>query len=353
MGRKANWPPRVVAHKPSGQDRVRWKGHDHYLGPIGSAESRAAYVELIKRLEAGGQSPSIEPGDITVGQVVAEWSLHATERLSAKQGENYRAALVPLVKLFERLPASQFGGPQLRAVRKDMIAKGWCRSHINRSVGKVRSVWRWAEEEGHAPAGSWAALSAVRALQPTPGIPERPRPVPVPWVSVAHTAYIGASPELRLFILLLWWSGARPGELARLRVKDLQPGPDVWVAKVPAHKNTWRGHERVIVFGPESVRLLEIRLQFAGPDDLVAPSGKNTPYTKDALGQAIKRACVRAGVPPWFSYQTRHSFRLRVSREHGLEAARALMGHRSVQTTAGYAAGVDLELARAAARKAG
>src|SRR5262245_50187616 len=52
MARRAAWPPRPHRHKASGQDRVHWRGRDYYLGRSGSPESRAAYVELIRRLEA-------------------------------------------------------------------------------------------------------------------------------------------------------------------------------------------------------------------------------------------------------------------------------------------------------------
>jgi integrase len=50
-------------------------------------------------------------------------------------------------------------------------------------------------------------------------------------------------------------------------------------------------------------------------------------------------------------YQGRHSFKARVTREHGLDCARAALGQKSLGTTNGYAAELDLELAKEAVRK--
>ncbi len=352
MGRRANWPPKVIPHS-SGQDRVQFGGKTYYLGKSGSPESRAAYVELIGRLateERIGDSPGL-----TVLQVAAFWYIRAQSECTPQECDNYRHALAPLVALHGNVPAAQIAGPHLRAVQQDMIARRWKRSHINRSVGRIRTVWRWAEEEGHVPAGSWSVVSAVKPLgRPRPGI-EESRPVqPVPWVSVAHAAYIGAPAYLRLYLLLAWWCGARPGELARLRVKDIDQRGETWLARVPQHKNAWRGHERVIVFGPEARHLLEWRLLDAtDPDDLVCPTSRGEQFTRSSLGLAIARACKRAGVPHFHSYQLRHAFRVRVTRLSGMDAARILMGHRSIDTTARYGAGADMGLAIEAARKAG
>jgi integrase len=354
MGRKANWPPKITPHKASGRDRVRWKGVDHYLGPIGSPESRAAYVELIHRLAGEGSAPT-DPATLTVRQVVALWAIHADSEHTPQEGDNYRHALGPLVSLHGALPAAGIGGAQLRAVQQEMASRRWRRSYINRCISRVKTVWRWAEEVGHVPEGSWAALAAVKPLtRPRPGLVEPRRVEPVPWVSVAHTAYLGAPPYLRLFILLGWWTGARPGELARLRVRDIDQRGEVWTAKVKQHKNTWRGHDRVIVFGPKARHLLEWRLlEATNPDDLVCPSARGRPLTRNALGLAITRACKRAGVPHWHAYQLRHAAKQRFAQLVGIEGARQLLGHKSTATTERYASGVNLAIASEFAKKAG
>jgi hypothetical protein len=109
MGRKANWPPKVIPHRPSGRDRVRWKGVDHYLGPIGSPESRANYVELIRKL-AQERAVEDDPASLTVASLIALWHVHAAAECDPREVENYRHALRPR--------ASMLSSPSRRHARR-------------------------------------------------------------------------------------------------------------------------------------------------------------------------------------------------------------------------------------------
>jgi len=55
MSRKAQWPPPVYHHKPSGKDRLRVyinrKPRDYNLGPTGSKEARQEYRRLLADLK--------------------------------------------------------------------------------------------------------------------------------------------------------------------------------------------------------------------------------------------------------------------------------------------------------------
>lgn len=122
-------------------------------------------------------------------------------------------------------------------------------------------------------------------------------------------------------------------------VQDLD-ALQVW-AHVPAkHKLTWRGKPRYLLFAGESQKVLEPFLQRPAkaycfsPAEAVAwlraeqsEQAKKRPgyvgnhkrpaavrtrirfgerYTKDAYATAIRRACKRAGVPPFPPYALRH-----------------------------------------------
>jgi integrase len=289
-----------------------------------------------------------------VAGVVLYWEMHAEAACSVEEVANYRHALRPLVDVCGRLAAEGFGAQQLRQVQHHM-ATLWCRNVVNRSVVRTRTVWRWAEMEGLVPPGTWSALRAVPPLgRPRQGVRETGRVQPVEWWRLARTAYLGATHEgLRRLILLGWWTGARPNELAGLRAGMIERGEGLWRADLAEHKTAWRGHGRTIFFGPEGQALLAGVLDTLASDALVCPDGKGGPYNRRSLYQAVYRACDRAGVERWHPYRWRHSFKQRVSRELGPEAARVLMGQRSLSTTERYAVGVDQHLAAQAARKAG
>jgi integrase len=67
---------------------------------------------------------------------------------------------------------------------------------------------------------------------------------------------------------------------------------------------------------------------------------KRTPrdhYTVDTYYKAVARACVLAKVPHWHPNQLRHTRATEIRRRAGLDAARAVLGHRSPGITATYA----------------
>lgn len=80
-----------------------------------------------------------------------------TEQLDA-----YRQALRLLNPLYGETPAGAFGCPELDAVREVMIRPrtdaetgltlpGWCRTHANRQVGRIRHVFGWAVTKNLVP----------------------------------------------------------------------------------------------------------------------------------------------------------------------------------------------------------
>ena len=75
-------------------------------------------------------------------------------------------------------------------------------------------------------------------------------------------------------------------------------------------------------------------------------------FTVRGYGRAIERACKRKKLPHWHPNQLRHSAALLIEREFGLEAARATLGHRSVNMSAHYS-GIDQKRAAEVAKKLG
>ena len=60
-------------------------------------------------------------------------------------------------------------------------------------------------------------------------------------------------------------------------------------------------------------------------------------YRVSSYRQAVIKACQKAGVPEWHPHQLRHAKATEIRREAGLDAARAVLGHRSTATTEVYA----------------
>ena len=178
----------------------------------------------------------------------------------------------------------------------------------------------------------------------------------------------------------------RPSEALQIRMADLDRTGDVWLYTVRAHKNGWRGHQRVVALGPVAQAILQPLLRVDGgylisPQDAVAerhrveratrvtpvtPSqrerearnAKKEPavgdhYGIDAYRKAIHRACDAAGIPRWSPHRLRHAKGTELARTEGIEVARIALGHKDDRVTRRYAVAAEMDLAIAVAKRHG
>ncbi len=358
MARKATWPPRVTRHA-SGQARCQWKGVDYYLGPFGSEQAAKAYTDLLPQLLAGKEITRPVTQFVSIASaLMIWWKDEGVKYDGTKEKDQYIKALAVLVKLHAKTKTDRFGVRELEEVRDAMIKKDWCRNVINRQIGRIKTVWRWLERKGHASPGSWEHLRAM------PGISMADRRVrnsakrqSVSWCDFVAVCRVVRS-TVRTMLLLQWFTGMRPGEICRLKPSEIDRTGEVWVYRPASHKCAWRGQSREIVLGPVSRKILAPLLAKAKPADyLFAPSDRcperrRGHYSMESYAQVVRRAAEKAGVT-LTAYQIRHSAKDRVTRELGLDAARAFLGQRSIGTTNGYGEAADLETAKRTARKLG
>lgn len=355
MPRKASWPPKITHHKASGRDRLRWRNVDYYLGPHDSPESRREYARLLVELsEKRQQETPATPADaITVAEVVARWHVHARQHYSAegREMEGHDTASRVLLAEAADAPAKEFDCDRLEAVRARMARKGWCRNRINRMVGRIRTMWRWAERKKLVPPGSWGHLRTLAALRPlTPGVKESKPVKPCSKEDLERVAAKTARVPGAI-LLLCWETGARPGEFRALDVGEVDRSGEAWVCRPGKHKNAWRGQGRAVVLTRRAQEIIEPFLAGKGPADPVFPSPRTGGYyQRHSLVDAVRVAALRAGVK-LHCYQCRHAVKKRVKREHGLDAARSVLGQKSILTTDRYDEGVDEEEARRVIRE--
>jgi integrase len=114
-----------------------------------------------------------------------------------------------------------------------------------------------------------------------------------------------ARPKLRLFLRGLWLTGCRPGELARLRVSDVNW--EVGVAVLNEHKTARKtGKPRLIVLSPDALAFFR-SLPPSG-EGLLFTNQRGNAWRKETLYDAIKKARTKAGVPQAICYGLRHSY---------------------------------------------
>jgi integrase len=246
-------------YKPKNLGLVVLEGRQHYLGPYGSPESLASYDRLLQEWLA--KKAYLPVGDrknarLTIDELLVAFRTHAEVHYRKPDGspsgelENLKLALRPLRRLYGQTPALDFGPIALRAVREAMVNSGLGRTTINARINRIRRVFKWAASLELIPAAVVQALQTVPGIQrgrscvkETEGVkPVTPEHVEsaLPFMPLAIAAMV------RIQML----TGCRTGEVLSMRGCDLTSGELVWEYRPSAHKNTWRGHQRLIPLGP-------------------------------------------------------------------------------------------------------
>lgn len=367
--------PTYRKHKPSGRAVVTIDGKTYYLGRYGTKASRDEYNRLIAEWLAHERQLPVSNGAATVSTLCAAFVRHATRYYRKADGTARKElwAVKNIIKLvrpgYGGHPVTGFGPLALKAVRHKLIERGKGRKTINEDVHRIKRIFKWGVENELVPASVYQALACVAGLRRgRTTAPEGERVKPV------HDADVDAirghvSRQVWAMIELQRMTGMRPGEVVIMRGCDLDTEGAIWTYRPPSHKTAHRGHERVIDIGPKAQTTLrpflranvEVHLFRASDADAerkvamrarrkskVQPSQRNrckthpkrkpkAHYTVDSYRRAITRACKAAGVTPWHPHQLRHTFATLVRKQFGLDAARAVLGHRSPVVTEIYA----------------
>lgn len=399
--------PKYRKHKATGQAMVTLSGRDFYLGPHKSKASRMQYDRLVcEWLEAGRQLPA-RANDLTILEVASRyWKFAKTYYVKNGQptGTQYhiKAILRVLQETYGDTEAADFGPLGLKALRRKMINAGHSRKYINKQVGHLVRVFRWAASEQLLPASVYQSLQAVPGLrQGRTSAPDHAPVLPVPEADVQavlpHLSRV-VSDMVRLQRL----TGCRPEEVCLLRPGDLDRSNAVWEYRPASHKTQHHGRERVVYVGPKGQAVLRPYFLRAADAYCFSPAeaeracreerraGRTTPsnygnrpgsnrkrdpkrrpsdyYTADSYRRAIHRGCDRAFPAPdgldgealaawqsqhrWSPNRLRHSAATEIRSRFGLEAAQVTLGHAQADVTQVYAER-DAQLARHVAKEMG
>lgn len=378
--------PSYRPHRATGQARVTIDGRDHYLGAYGSDDSKARYKRLVAEyLNAGAKAPEPRPAGHSfapyfVTNLCEDFNDWAGREYRTANGdptrsvENVRQAMKNLFELYSDVDAAQFGPRSLVLLREDLARRGLARTTINDRVKLIRRAFKWATQEEKIPPSVFHGLQSISGLRRGRGGARETEPIrPVPEKYIAAALPFMPEPVAALVQIQLL-TGARPGEVLLMRAVDIDRTGKVWVYKPSDHKNAWRGQERSIYLGPKAQQIvlahlrpgLQERFLFSPtqaelrrrarlramrktplfPSHVRAQERKRKAnpkrkprdhYDGCSYRQAIRRACKRAKVPAWRPNQLRHNAATQLRAEFGLDVAKAVLGHRRVETTQIYA----------------
>ena len=154
--------PKLTLHKASGKAVVRLSGTDVYCGIFGTPEAKAKYDREVAEWLARGrladpsrhllQAEAPTPG-LSVNEVLLAYMRHAKQHYRRSDGtqtnevNEYKQTFKVVQGLYGLTAAAEFGPLALKAVREEMVRRGWCRRLVNQRVNRVRRAFKRAAEE--------------------------------------------------------------------------------------------------------------------------------------------------------------------------------------------------------------
>lgn len=408
MARPRNEVPTYRRHKQSGQAivtvNVDGERKDILLGTYGSEKSKAEYKRVLELIGTSDGTKALSlksnpASESTVNELLLayiQWSdriRRTTPDKVHRGGTDARFTTPTVSELFGDLQVSSFGPKCLKRLREVWVAAGLSRKVINGRTGMVRRIFRWGVSEEIVRVEVYDSLKTVEGLRA--GQTDAPDRMPVKPADMSDVEKVLGylRPMLRALLVVQLHSGARAGELMRLKVGDIdRSNAEAWSYHPATHKGTWKGKARVIYFGARCREALApLLLKAGGPDEFVfsprraeaeriadRAATRKTPkypshmkrnaskrvgaqrkrppgerYSTPVYRRAIERACEKAGVPVFTPHRLRHLAATRVRAEMGVDAARALLGHSLAAVTEIYSKEVDKQLALKAVERFG
>jgi len=237
----------------------------------------------------------------------------------------------------------------LEAVRT-VFLQSLCRKEANRRTNLIKQCLRVCGQHCFITPQVATDLSVVDGLRKGDGR-EAPKPREINLQDI-EAVLKHVSPVVAAMIEFQRFTGARPGEVCQMTASDItKTDPDVWEYRTKTHKTEYRDQMRIIPTGPKVQAIIEPFLR-GNPNHPVFPpcKGATKGYTETSYNRAVHRGCKCAGISEWSVNQLRHYAAQTITREHGPEAARAVLGHSSLNTTEIYLTS-DRETARKVMRE--
>lgn len=357
--------PGLSYHKATKQYYVRIKRRPYYLG-ADEARAEKERLRLLAEWRGTGRLPGKGGAPPPGGPLLSELYLDYCTRHVAghyrlpdgtptSEQRLIRQACRPLLRLYGHTRAGEFGPKALKAVREEMVARGcgkapreggppMARKVVNQHVRRITRLFEWAVSEELVPETVHRALLTVAPLEPGRSAARETDEVTPPPPGAVEAALPHAPPQVAAMVRVQVLTGARPGEVCRMRPQDLdRTGVEVsrllrwpvttgrvW-AYLPGlerhgaalrqqHKTSHHGLSRVVPVGPRAQEVLAPFLEGRAPDAPVF-----SPAEALAWSLAGRRARRKSKVPPSQKDRSRPNPRKKAGARFGVNAyARAI-----------------------------
>lgn len=212
-------------------------------------------------------------------------------------------------------------------------------STVEKHLTALRAFALWATKQGHMSGDPTAEVEWPQRLRPAPK-PLTPAELAKLWAILADEP-LGIFEHWRhqrnrLVILLMYYAGLRRGEVARLRVADVNLAAGILTIRDS------KSGDRAVAIHPELLVVLADAVAGRRQTDPVAPSERGRAMKPADVGKIFEGWLARRGLRI-SAHRLRHTFATEVYRNsRDLLALQQALGHKSPETTKMYTA-IDVE----------
>lgn len=341
--------PAYRHHKPTGQAVVTIQKKDHYLGKYNSPKSKARYKELI------------EANFAQLKKITQHYLDHAKVYY---QGSTEVKRIYRAFELFHEevgeVNAKDLSKFHMRKFLQGCVDRGFCRRYSNQLFGCLLRGLKWLSSNDLLEPNKYHDLRLVEPLKRGRSQARDRSPVlPAPVEDILALAKM-LHPMQAAMVLVQLYTGMRPGEMLQMRPSSIDTTVQPWVYIPERHKNSYRGQSRKVFLGPQAQAAvapwIDPSFEYVfSPKKIKVKNGLRVPgnrYLSTSYSRMLLRACIKAKIKPFTPHQLRHTAATRIVASHGWQAARAILGHKSLNTTLIYAE-TDLSLAMPAIGRLG
>jgi integrase len=253
--------------------------------------------------EEGGQAPEATPeaepiarpeAEPTVGEVINAFLADCEGRIKSKTVRWYRGFLEPFAARHGEGKASALTPVQAEAYSRQ---QGWADASQCGFLGTLVSAFRWAVR---------ARMLTSNPLMGTKTPPKPSRGAETLVTPEEHRRLVeNASPTFALFLRVLYATGARPGEVARITAENFDQTNACVCLK--EHKTARKGKTRTLYLPPEVVALL-VKQRERYPTGPLLRTLHGKAWGPSVIVRAMIQTRKRAGIPHAVCYGLRHTF---------------------------------------------
>lgn len=322
----------------------------------------------------------------TIAELSSRYVKFAKGYYTSNEPVSIQYALKWLIEMHAATPINDFSPVDLKDVRVAMIKDDLCRNVINQRVNIIKRMFRWAVSETLCHPNTLSALEAVTGLRKRkkergtePRETEKVKPVPAEHIEKTIEQ---APPTIQTMIELQLLTGMRSSELCNMKPGLINRTGEIWFYYPDRYKGDHIDgyEEKIIPLGPKAQAILAPYLLRPDNSYCFTPKeahkqrtgnkgcSKAVKYDRLTYRRAVQYAIAQANKSiqaecqtddeyqvkkiKWTPHQLRHNRGTIIRKKMGLEASKAALGHRHLNSTEIYAE-QDFQKAIEAARRFG